>query len=200
MTIDISNENQTTGEWIKLNPGWFGYYRVNYPARLIQRFLSSIEDKSMPPIDRLNIQSDHFAMVLSGKESTAAHLKLLLSYKLEDEYCVWKSIINTLEKVDFLTSFTSYHSLFHTYCRNFLYKIYQKIGWTRQQYEQHTDSLLRTTLINFLATFVNDSAFAASAEKRYLNIMSVAIDLRSVIFRTVGFASNDNRYQSFFTV
>lgn len=50
-------------DWIKLNPGAFGFYRVQYSPEMLQMFKSSISDCSLPPIDRLGLLDDLFALV-----------------------------------------------------------------------------------------------------------------------------------------
>lgn len=57
--------NLTVGaeSWIKINPGTIGYYRTQYPPDLLERFLPAIRDKSLPPLDRLGLLDDLFALV-----------------------------------------------------------------------------------------------------------------------------------------
>lgn len=49
--------------WIKINPGTIGYYRTQYPPVLLERFLPAIRDKTLPPLDRLGLLDDLFALV-----------------------------------------------------------------------------------------------------------------------------------------
>lgn len=50
-------------EWIKLNPSTVGFYRIKYPAEMLQEFVPSIENKTLPPLDRLGLADDLFALV-----------------------------------------------------------------------------------------------------------------------------------------
>lgn len=61
MKVKIDNVN--SDEWVKLNPGTVGFYRTCYPPHLQDQFLPSIQDKSMPPLDRLGLLDDLFALV-----------------------------------------------------------------------------------------------------------------------------------------
>lgn len=61
-------------EWIKLNPGTVGFYRTKYPTELLQQFVPSIEDKSLPPLDRLGLVDDLFALV-SDVTSVCLHFE-----------------------------------------------------------------------------------------------------------------------------
>ncbi|XP_073230083.1 puromycin-sensitive aminopeptidase-like [Porites lutea] len=51
------------GQWIKLNPGQVGFYRVQYSSALLELLLPAIRDNTLPPRDRLGLQSDLFALL-----------------------------------------------------------------------------------------------------------------------------------------
>ena len=67
----------------QLNPGQVGFYRVQYSSAMFERLLPAIRDNSLPPRDRLGLQSDLFALVnkktqldFSFLEQALAHLRL----------------------------------------------------------------------------------------------------------------------------
>jgi len=53
----------TPDQWIKLNPGTIGFYRTQYTPELLTRFYPAIRNKSLPPLDRLGLLHDLFALV-----------------------------------------------------------------------------------------------------------------------------------------
>ena len=53
----------------QLNPGQVGFYRVQYSSAMLERLLPAIRDNSLPPRDRLGLQSDLFALVNKNKLS-----------------------------------------------------------------------------------------------------------------------------------
>lgn len=50
-------------EWVKLNPGSVGFYRVQYSTEMLQMFKPAVSDLSLPPLDRLGLLGDIFALV-----------------------------------------------------------------------------------------------------------------------------------------
>ena len=67
----------------QLNPGQVGFYRVQYSSAMLERLLPAIRDNSLPPRDRLGLQSDLFALVnkktqldFSFLEQALEHLRL----------------------------------------------------------------------------------------------------------------------------
>ncbi len=57
-------------QWIKINSGTVGFYRVQYPSEVLAQFVPAIQSKDMPPLDRLGLVDDVFALVQSGQAST----------------------------------------------------------------------------------------------------------------------------------
>ena len=90
--ISITLENVPEGDWIKLNYNSIGLYRVKYESNTLARLNEPIATKSISPQDRLMIQDDVAALCSAGHQSFVDFMKLLLSYKDEDNFTVWKAI------------------------------------------------------------------------------------------------------------
>jgi len=69
-TTSVTLNGIRSDEWVKLNPGVIGFYRVRYPPELLAEFVPAIRDKTMTPLDRLGLLDDLFAMVQCGESST----------------------------------------------------------------------------------------------------------------------------------
>ena len=90
--ITVTLENIPADDWIKLNFSSIGLYRVKYQSETLARLNEAIASKTLSPQDRLMIQDDVSALCNAGHQSFVDYLKLLLSYKEEDNFTVWKSI------------------------------------------------------------------------------------------------------------
>lgn len=115
--------------WIKINPGTVGYYRTQYPPELLKRFLPAIRDKTLPPLDRLGLLDDLFALVEAGETSTVVVLKMMEAFSDEDNYTVWSNINNCLSKLNLLLSHTDLQDDLKRYVRKLMTPIYQRLGW-----------------------------------------------------------------------
>lgn len=93
-------------DWIKVNPGTIGCYRTQYPSDMLEKLIPAIQDRSLPPLDRLGLLDDLFAMVQAGHTSTVEVFKLLKAFEGETDYTVWSSISNVLSKLGILLSHT----------------------------------------------------------------------------------------------
>jgi puromycin-sensitive aminopeptidase len=43
-----------------------GFYRTQYPPEMLAQFVGAIHEKSLPPLDRLGLLDDLFAMVITN--------------------------------------------------------------------------------------------------------------------------------------
>ena len=99
-TSELIIPNVQPGDWVKLNPGAVGVFRVQYSEGYLQVLIPAIQSKRLPVLDRVNILDDLFAFVAAGRTSTVQVLKFIEAYKNEDEYIVWASISCCLDKLN----------------------------------------------------------------------------------------------------
>lgn len=102
----------STDDWIKLNPGTIGFYRTRYPPEMLERLVPAIRDQSLPPLDRLGLLDDLFALVQAGHTGTVEVLKLLEAFENEVDFTVWSSVSNVLSKLGVLLSHTDSEKAF----------------------------------------------------------------------------------------
>ncbi len=93
--ITLTLENLSENDWLKLNFNSIGLYRVKYESQTLARLNEPIAQKTISPQDRLMIQDDVAALCNAGHQSFVDYLKLLPSYKDEDNFTVWKAIGKT---------------------------------------------------------------------------------------------------------
>jgi puromycin-sensitive aminopeptidase len=100
--ISLTLDNISEDDWFKLNFNSIGLYRVKYESKSLARLNEPIAQKSISPRDRLMIQNDVAALCNAGHESFVDYLKLLSSYKDEDNFTVWKAIGKKMKQRIFL--------------------------------------------------------------------------------------------------
>ena len=202
-TLELEIPNVAEDEWIKLNPGAVGVYRVQYSPEMLTLLLPSIVDKTLPPLDRLSLQNDLFALVQSGRASTVEMLKLMDAFINEDSYTVWNSINACLAKLNTLLSHTDLLPLFHEYGRRLLSKIHCRLGWDPIKGETHLDNLLRSLVINRLVAFEEPEVIAHSKklfESHSNATYVIPPDLRLAIYRAVAMDCDDKTFDTLFKV
>ncbi|XP_013782586.1 puromycin-sensitive aminopeptidase-like [Limulus polyphemus] len=193
-SMEVLIENVEPNEWVKINPGTVGYYRTLYTPDILAQLQPAVEDQTLPPLDRLGLQNDFFALVQAGRASTTEVLKLMEAFISETSYTVWCSINACLAKLNMLLSHTDFHPLFTTYGQQLLAKIHAKLGWEPIKGEHHLDTLLRSLVIGRLAAFDEESV-VNEAKKRFeahANGTSILpADLRSAVYRAAARNGDD---------
>lgn len=184
----VSVPDVSINDWVKINSGTIGFYRTKYPSEMLEKFIPAIQDKSLPPLDRLGLLDDLFAMVKAGHTSTVEVLKLLKAFENETDYNVWSSISNICSKLSQLLSNTECEESFKVYQKELFKKIYERLGWNGSENESHLDKLLRGLVLGRMAWLddenVNKEA-RARFDKHVSGESSLPADLRSACYKTV---------------
>jgi len=89
-------------DWVNLNPGGVGFYRVKYQKELLDRLIPAISDMSLPKNDRLNLISDQTALAAAGYITSVDLLQFLETFRQEKDCLVWEAIGNSLWKFHFI--------------------------------------------------------------------------------------------------
>ncbi|CAF3150598.1 unnamed protein product [Rotaria sp. Silwood2] len=148
--ITIILDNISENDWIKLNYNSIGLYRVKYESKTLACLSEPIANKKLSPQDRLMIQDDVAALCNADHQSFVDYLKLLLSYKDEDNFTVWKSIASTMGGLSSLIEYTGYYDLFNKYRLNFFSSIQEKLGWNEKENENPLVAMLRPMILSIM--------------------------------------------------
>ncbi|KAM3966164.1 puromycin-sensitive aminopeptidase [Aphomia sociella] len=187
-TQEVILENVAEDSWVKLNPGTVGYYRTRYPASMLAQLVTAVRDGSLPPLDRLGLLDDCFALVQAGHTHTAESLKLMEAFNNETNFTVWSSLSNCLSKLSVLLSNTALDKPLKNYGRKLFANITKRLGWDAEEKESHLDTLLRSLVLNKMISF-EDPETIKEAKSRFEKHISGAAplpaDLRSACYRAV---------------
>nr|XP_003702012.1 PREDICTED: puromycin-sensitive aminopeptidase [Megachile rotundata] len=191
---DVAENN-----WVKINPGTIGFYRTHYSPEALSLLLPAVKNHELPPLDRLGLLDDLFAMVQAGHASTVEVLQLMQAFQQEDNYTVWSSIVNSLGKIGVLVSHLDFEDSFMAYGRNLMRDITTKLGWDPKPNESHLDTLLRSLVLGRMAA-LNDEETIEEAKKRFeLHVSGttlLAADLRSPVYRAVLSVGDADTYET----
>lgn len=202
-TSEVVIPNLQPGDWVKFNVGTVGVYRVQYSESMLQSLLPAVQSKKLPPLDRLNILDDLFALVGAGKVSTVHALKVIEAYKDDDDYVVWAAVCSCLAKLNSILSWTDFQEAYHEWGRRLLVNIHSKVGWEKKPDESHTDTLLRSLVLNMLIGF-NDPAVFAEAKRLFEahanKTMVIPADIRSSVYAAVAKQADEKLFSTMLRV
>ncbi|XP_011349925.1 puromycin-sensitive aminopeptidase isoform X2 [Ooceraea biroi] len=187
------------GTWLKINPGTIGFYRTRYSQSAISLLLPAIKDHTLPPLDRLGLLDDLFAIVQAGHASTVDVLELMRAFQREGNYTVWASIGNILSNINTLISHLDFEDSLKAFGCNLFRDINIKLGWDPKPNESHLDTLLRSLVLHRLAA-LDDKDTIEEAKRRFeLHVngtTTLAADLRSPVYRAVLSVGDADTYET----
>ncbi|KAF4524826.1 hypothetical protein B566_EDAN013986 [Ephemera danica] len=124
-----------------------GQFLTRYSPEMLSQLIPAIRDRTLPPLDRLGLLDDLFAMVQAGHSGTAEVLRLMQAFSEgEENFTVWSSVNNCLAKLDSLLAYAGpeLDANFRSYARNLMRNIYAKLGWdplpgekAKKRFEMH---------------------------------------------------------------
>lgn len=197
-TAEVVLDDIRTDEWFKMNPGQVGFYRTCYEPELLKHLVSAIDHQTLPPLDRLGLLDDLFALVQAGHSSTVEALTLLEAFANEDQYTVWNRVCSALSKLSHLLAYTEHHELLKSFGRQLLGGMTRKLGWESKPDEEHLTKLLRSLLLGRMAMF-DDPEVIAEAERRFqLHIKGeeqIPADFRSTVYKAVLRTGSRSKYE-----
>lgn len=168
---------------LKINSGESGFYRVDYPAAMLEKLHPLLKNKKLPAIDRLGIIRDAFALAESQDLPTTQALELAQSYINENDYTVWTEIASGLSLVNQLIYDQPYHPAYADFAKNIFLKTAHALGWQAKKSESHTTGLLRSLSLRMCGSFGGADAIKKARElfkKTY-----IAPDVRGVVYQLV---------------
>jgi puromycin-sensitive aminopeptidase len=85
------------GDWVVLNDGGHGFYRVRYPTEMVDALIA---EAGLQPLERFNLVSDAWATTLAGQSPLRDFVALIRQLADEDDPDVWAAILGPLHLVD----------------------------------------------------------------------------------------------------
>uniref|UniRef100_A0A8C6TYS3 Puromycin-sensitive aminopeptidase n=1 Tax=Neogobius melanostomus TaxID=47308 RepID=A0A8C6TYS3_9GOBI len=175
-------------QWIKVNPGTVGFYRIQYSSSMLESLLPGIRDLSLQPVDRLGLQNDLFSLARAGMLSTVEVLKLMEAFVNEPNYTVWSDLSCNLGVLSCLLSHTDFHEEIQAFIRELFTPIGLKLGWDTKPGEGHLDALLRSLVLGKLGK-AGHKPTLEEARRRFKDHVEgkqvLPADLRSPVYLTV---------------
>ena len=176
-------------DWVKVNAGQAGFYRVAYSPELLAALGAAVP--TMRPADRAGLVADAFALAAAGYGPTAGALRLLEAYSGEKDYAVWSHIASGLQSL-----LSVWHAAppdvaagLEAFARDLYAPLAKHLGWAPVPGESHLNAMLRT-LANGRAAALGDPAVLAEARARVTafcggDANALAPDLRAGAFKAV---------------
>ncbi len=156
-------------EWVVVNEGGWGFYRVRYEQELLDRITA--ETDRLDALERFNLANDTWAAVLAGLSPVGNFLKLARLYGDESHPSLWTAVLAPLEYLDRMLEPES-RPVLQGYVRELVGPAFERLGWAPVDGEGETTRTLRATLLRALGVLGADADVrkkAAEVQSGYLS-------------------------------
>lgn len=171
---------------------------------MLDNLIPAIQDQTLCPQDRYNIQTDVYALARSGQISCVDYLQLLRhAYKHEDNLTVWKSILRQLTDLNTMFNFGTIETtkkLFQNYICDLLLPSYARLEWDPLPNEGSQAAMLRSLVLTHLGLNEHNRTYD-EAKRRFEKILLNSNDhginpnIRAAIYLTMAKRGNDTTYE-----
>lgn len=196
-SMAVTLENIPRDDWVKINPGSYGFYRTQYSSDMLDAIIPAIKDKVLPARDRLGLQCDLFALSRSGTVPCTDVLKVVEGYANEVDYTVWNDLSINLGHISILLQSTDYYDHYKEFSKKLFAPAAERLGWDAKEGEGPLDAMLRGLVLARLGRYGDESAIT-EAKKRFEDhcsgAKSIPADLRNAVYVTVLTHGDDATY------
>jgi puromycin-sensitive aminopeptidase len=152
-------------EWVVVNEGGHGFYRVRYSNELQSKLTADVFN-ILTPIERFNLVNDTWAMVVSGNTPLEQYLKMLPLFAEETDKNVWSVIAGSFVYLDRVIP-ESARADYEAFVRKLFAPAHKRLGWDPQKGDNELTPQLRGLLIGTLGTLGNDAETQKTAREYY---------------------------------
>lgn len=140
----------TNSQWVKINYGQPGFFRVRYSNDMLQQLIEPLKSKELPPVDRLGVQGDVFALFKAGLLPASQFLDVATALIGESDYTVWNNLAGNVGALQTLFSKEPVSPQLSAFVRKLFLPIHEHLGWEAKSGEPDSDALLRAIVLRKL--------------------------------------------------
>lgn len=196
-SMEVVVENVSPGDWVKLNTGSVGVYRVQYTSDMLDPLIPAIKEQTLPPRDRLGLENDLFALARAGLSSSVDVLKVAEGYVTETDFTVWSDLSVNLSVIANLIQYTDADDAYKHYAKALFGPIAKKLGWEQKPGEGALTAMLRDLVLMKMGRY-GDPDTVAEANRRFEEhcngTATIPADLRATVYVTVLTNGNEETF------
>jgi len=186
-------------EWVIVNAGGPGFYRVRYAPDLLTRLTPHLQE-NLSAVERFNLVNDTWATATAGLTPMTSYLDLVGLFRDETDHNVWTAILGSCHYLYRLLGPQQRPAL-QARIRTLLGPITTRLGWSPQPGEHELISQLRGDLLGALGTLGDDAATQVEARARYAQYKtdraSVDPNIVPALISIIAYAGGPAEYEEF---
>jgi puromycin-sensitive aminopeptidase len=152
-------------DWVVVNAGGHGFYRVRYGDDLMSGLKQSLQSV-LSPVERFGVINDTWAATLAGLTPLPEYLSLVDLLRDETDINVWTTAIGSAHHLSRILD-EAQCAVVQERLRAVFSPAVRRLGWSVREGESELESQLRGDLIGALGTVAEDKACQSRARDLY---------------------------------
>ena len=140
----------TKADWVVVNAGASGFYRVRYTPELLQALLGDLATAELTPLERHALASDAHAAMLARLAPVSDLLEVIRALAGDDDPDVWTSLASSLTFLARVARGTDAEDLATQLVRDVAGPALARVGWEPAEGEGDRTATLRAVLVGLL--------------------------------------------------
>jgi puromycin-sensitive aminopeptidase len=187
-------------EWVIINAGGHGFYRVRYSADLLGALKEGMQS-NLSPVERFGLVNDTWASALAGLTALPDYLDFIDLLRDENDINVWTSVIGSAHHLKRILLDRQCRVL-EERLRALMQPALERLGWAPKEGEPALASQLRGDLIAALGTVAEDKECQPRARELYAQYekdpASVEPNLVPAVVAIVAHTGSSAEYEKFY--
>jgi puromycin-sensitive aminopeptidase len=154
-------------DWLVVNDGAWGYYRVNYSPDLLGRLTAPGLPALGNPLERMALVVDYWAHVVAGTTSLEEWVRVVAALGQEDDPDVWAAVSSAAGLLDLITTETGDGDGLRAFVRRVAGSSWARLGWESQPGESQRLGITRGRLVSLLGLSGEDGDVRREAAARF---------------------------------
>ena len=147
-------EFEESPDWVVVNAGGHGFYRVRYGEELLDRLKGTLKEQ-LSSVEKFGLVNDTWAVTLAGLVTPIEYLSLIDLMRDERDLNIWATIIGSCHNLERILDDGQCDRLAER-VRALVAPAVEDLGWSRKEEENELESQLRGDLIAALGTIGED--------------------------------------------
>jgi puromycin-sensitive aminopeptidase len=194
-TIEIGEGFQ----WVKVNAGGSGVYRVRYASDLALKLTANVQE-NLSVIERYNLVNDAWACVRAGLSTSIEFLQMVPLFAGETDPTVFGILLGGLSALHRILPEEDRQPL-KDIIRNLCKPTFDLLGWTPVAGESVQTTQLRASLFSTLGRICEDTEVRAKSEELFASWLkdksSIDPNLVGVVVDILSYFGDEARYEEF---
>jgi len=176
-------------DWLVVNAGASGFYRVRYASGLLRALLDDLASARLSPLERHGLVNDAHAAMLSGQAPVTDLLEVVRALAGDDDPDVWTALAASLSLLARVARGSEAEPLLAALVGEVAGPALGRLGWEPVEGESDRSAALRGVLISLLANAGRDAVTQSRAKTLFdawlVDRSSVPPDLVGPVLHTV---------------